>query len=332
MCHHRRFSGQDEAFKYLNIDLRAAEKINENLQEIAAKTNNKLFDLVLKTSFDFLGEKSQTAWDALIQSRYIDNNGFIQRAYYEATERRLASSVFNRDDEAKIFNVIENARIENNNKRLLASYIIRFDNKGYRCYDFNSVRKHFQEAKNIQWLECFCDTLEFYRTNNSSGKSIHISIQTIENPRCYLCVQDDNDEWVEAIFSKMKEHLTLYKNKNWIFNNWLTPFIIQILGVVMVLFFGLWGSINLSPLLKMENAFAFTFIISFLFFSNIWTFIYMPILKFMNYVFPVISFKEKNNPHWIIQTIIGAIIVGILLYNLSLLTTYFGQLLQSILK
>lgn len=215
-------------------------------------------------------------------------------------------------------------------KNLLPSYIIRFDDKGFKLYEFEKVIKYFKEANKVERIIFALDSIE--SVNRLFGKSIELHFD-IKNPdNCFLTVQADESEWVDSTFCRIKELLDKYKNKNvFIRNNW-TPFVIQISGVILGFAFSLWGAILISPKLSIENAFTISFIMAFLIFSNVWTFLYPVILRFGDYLWPNISFKEGQNIHWLIKALISALFVGFSLFIVNKLFSYLGVIFKPLLK
>jgi hypothetical protein len=153
-----------------------------------------------------------------------------------------------------------------------------------------------------------------------------------ETNNCKLVVQDDDMNWVDSVFCKLKERLNKYKSFNFIIQNRWVSFIVQLLGVIVGFIVSLWAAIKISPKLAIDNSLAFTFVIAFLLFSNIWTLLYEGILKCLNYFWPNISFKEKGRFHWLIKAIISSAFVGFFFFIINRLLLYISQIMKSILK
>jgi len=219
-----------------------------------------------------------------------------------------------------------------NKKLLMPSYIIRFDNKGFRLFDFQAAIKYFNDAHKIERFIFYLDSLESIESNKMLGKSIELKFAPNEPHNSNLVIQDDDNNWVDATFWKLKERLNKYQNKNYLIRNRWIPFFVQILGVVAGFIGSLWLAIKISPKLTIENSVAFTFIIAFLLFSNIWGFVFERIIKSINYFWPNISFQEKKGIHWLIRALISTALVSIFLYLLSRIFAYVGIIFKSIIK
>jgi ABC-type sugar transport system permease subunit len=228
--------------------------------------------------------------------------------------------------------IVAQADKNNQEKNLKLSYVIRFDNKGFRLFDFNSVMKYFQEAHRVERFIFMLESKESIASYKMQGKSIELNFYSKEPNNCSLVVQDDNSDWVDAVFWKIKERLNQYKNSNFIVRNRLVPFIVQLIGVVTGFIVSLLIAIKLSPKLAIENALAFSFVIAFLIFSNCWVFIYDAILKTLNYFWPNISFKEGKSIHWLAKALISTAFVGGFLYLFGRLFSYLVVIFKSILK
>ena len=215
---------------------------------------------------------------------------------------------------------------------LLPSYIIRFDKKGFILHDFEKVLRYFREARKVERVIFMLDTNESYLSNKQRGKSIELRFDIKDINNCYLAVQDDTSEWMDASFLKVTELLNTYKNKNYLIrNNWL-PFVVQILGVFIGFIISLWAAVKIAPFLSIEYAFVVTFVLAFLVFSNSWTFIYPWIFKVLDFYWPNISLKDRKGIHWLIQALISTAFVAFFIYVVNKLFIYIGKLLESILK
>jgi len=217
-------------------------------------------------------------------------------------------------------------------KLLLRSYIIRFDNKGFILHDFDTVMIYFREARKVERIIFILDNNESFFSNKQRGKSLELRFDTLDANNCYLVVQDDISEWLDASFLKVKELLNTYKNKRYfIRNNW-TPFVVQIAGVFVGFILSSWAAVKISPYLSIDYAFVVTFVLAFLIFSNSWTFIYPWILKVLDFYWPNISLKDRNGIQWLIQALLSTAFVAFFIYIVNKLFIYIGKLLESILK
>lgn len=216
-------------------------------------------------------------------------------------------------------------------KRLLIiSYIIRFDGRGFRLFEFEKIMRYFQDAKKVERFIFILDSIG--SINRITGKSIDLNFDALDAIKCQLIVQDDDNNWVDAVFCKLKERISRYKNKNFIIQNRLVPFIVQLLGVIAGFIISLWIAIKLSSKLTIDNSLAFTFVIAFLLFSNVWTLLYEGIIRILNYAWPNISFKERGGLHWLLKALISSAFVSIFFLILSRLLLYIGSFVKNILK
>ena len=89
---------------------------------------------------------------------------------------------------------------------------------------------------------------------------------------------------------------------------------------------------QISPKLKIENAFIISFLFALLIFSNTWLYFRNLILTTVNKYFPNLKFyrPSKDRMHWLMQAVIGGIIVAIIIYLLSLGFSFIGDFLGKI--
>ncbi|MDD4956271.1 MAG: hypothetical protein PHQ61_01355 [Candidatus Omnitrophica bacterium] len=217
-----------------------------------------------------------------------------------------------------------------NNHLLIRSYIIRFDGKGFRLFDFEKAVKYFQDAKKVERFIFIVDSIA--SINRIQGKSIELRLDALDVNACTIVVQDDNNTWVDATFCKIRERLSRYKNSNHLVRNRLIPFLIQLFGVMVGFVLSLWIAIKIAPKLAIDNSLAFSFVIAFLLFSNIWTVIFELALRLLNYFWPNISFKSKGSLHWLIKALISTAFVSMFFFLISKLFAYLAEIVKSILK
>lgn len=219
-------------------------------------------------------------------------------------------------------------------KRLIVSYIIRFVQKSYRFYDFQEILKFFNQASKVERIILTCESIESVNSNRNIGSSLELKLDALDINNCSLIVSSDDDTWVHSIFTGIIELLNQHHNKSGLVKNNWTYLLVQIFGVIFVFVFSLWAAIKLTPFLKLENAFVISFLFIFLIFSNSWTFINLQITKVLNHYFPNLRFKRKNKDtiHWLIQTIIGGLVVAATLFLLNKLFEFVGSVLSGFVK
>lgn len=217
-------------------------------------------------------------------------------------------------------------------KLLIPTYIIRFDNKGFRLYDFESVMKYYQEAHKIERIIFVLSSLESIQSNNILGKNIELKFDAKEFNNCQLIVQADDEDWVDATYFKLKELLDKCKNYHYLVRNRWVSLAVQISGVIGGFFVSLWLAVKLSPKLSIENSLALTFIIALLLFSNIWTIIFEGAMRTRDYLWPNIAFKDRGGIHWLAKALISTAFGSLFLYLFSKIFVYLGTMLSSIVK
>lgn len=176
---------------------------------------------------------------------------------------------------------------------LKASYIIRFDQKGFLLYDFGKVLEYFRSAKSVERLVFMLQSKEHEQSFKVKGKGIDLRFDSLNTNNCLMVVQDDGQAWTDSTFLTLLEVINKFKNNNHLARNSWIIFAVQMLGVIVGLLLSLWAALNFSEHLKFSNPAAFTFLIAFVLFSNIWTYLYTFCLKVIDFFWPNISFKEK---------------------------------------
>lgn len=66
---------------------------------------------------------------------------------------------------------------------LLLTYVIRFDNRGYKLTDFNDVKKYFSQANKVERIIFTLDSNTSERTNRMYGTHYEIRARSYSNLR-----------------------------------------------------------------------------------------------------------------------------------------------------
>jgi hypothetical protein len=221
-----------------------------------------------------------------------------------------------------------------NDKQQIVTFIIRLDNKGYRFYHIDDVLRHYRTAKKVERIVITMESIEAIKTNRIGGTHIEVRFDINDKNNCLISVSSDNSDFVESSYSTVSEVIESLKNKNGLIRNGWTPFIVQITGVILGFIFSLWAAMKIAPQLKIESPFFVSVLFTFLVFSNVWTYLNQQILNLLSYCFPNILFsrKGKDNLHWLMQTIIGGIVLAITLYLINMGLGYIGRVLGQFIE
>jgi hypothetical protein len=211
----------------------------------------------------------------------------------------------------------------------IVTYIIRFDNKGYRLYQIDDVLKHYRVAQKVERIIVTMESIESIHSNRMTGTHLEVRFDVNNNGNCSVSVSAENSDWVESSYSTVSELLSKLKTKSGLIRNGWTPFLVQITGIIIGFILSLWAALQISPHLTIESAFVVSFLFAFLVFSNIWTYLNQQILNLVSYFFPNIRFERKGKEklHWLAQTVIGGVVVAVALYFINLLFGYVGSVL-----
>ncbi len=262
-------------------------------------------------------------------SQYLRDSRLTNLTIGEEELRKINSDLVSMQEAVNgSINIKENSKLEN--KLLIRSYIIRFDSRGYKVFSFEEVIQYFQDAKKIDQFVFILDSLESMQ--RIVGKHIEIRFYANDPANSQLIVQDDDKNWVDMSFPRLQERVCKYKNSHFIVRNIVSPHFIQLCGVV----FGILGSFllanKISTKLSIENAFAFSFIVLLLLFSNIWGPIYAGILALINYLWPNVAFKARKSAHWVVQLLVGSIVIFLLGILINNSFQYVSNSIKAILK
>jgi len=252
--------------------------------------------------------------DAQVANITIDREALIRLA--SIFESRCESLLEGEDDENHLF------------------YVIRFDDKGYRIFSIEELLKYFDQAKEIERVIFTVESTDSVSTNRNVGSCLELRLDSKDKNRCYLSVTSDDKDWVDVSFSAVTEVLDKFKNQNSWARSELMELFIQLGGVFVGFLLSLWAALVIAPKISVENAFVVTFLFALLIFSNTWSYFRAGILKYVEKYFPNLTFlrPKKDRLHWLIQTIIGGIIVAFVLFLLDKGFGFLGEFFSQITK
>lgn len=219
-------------------------------------------------------------------------------------------------------------------KKAFFTYIIRFDNKGYRVFSLEDLLRYFQLARKVERVLFTVETGESLSSNRQIGSYLELRLDEKDPNTCFLTVTSDDKDWVDASFSAVHDVLTKCKNKNGWARTALAQFGVQIFGVALGFILSLWAAAKIAPKLAIENSFLLTFLFILLIFSNAWTYLNRTILLVLNIVFPNVRFyrPDKQRLHWLMQTIVGGIVFAIVMYTLGQTSSFLIDTLSGFLR
>ncbi len=124
------------------------------------------------------------------------------------------------------------------------------------------------------------------------------------------------------------------ENRNSLARSAWTQLIIQLLGVFLGFLASLWAGSRIAEQLNIENAFLISFLLVLLLFANLWTHVTRALHVLVNSAFPNLRFfrKSRDRMHWLLQTIIGGVVIAVTLYLIGLVFSYAGSVLGAFVK
>ncbi|MGN8088459.1 hypothetical protein ACTJK6_20555 [Ralstonia sp. 22086] len=210
------------------------------------------------------------------------------------------------------------------------TYIIRFDNKGYRVFSLDELMAYFNQARQVERVLFAIESQDALASGRSTGAYLELCLDSREPNRCVLVSSSDDKDWAEASFATVHEVLAKYRTRAGLVRNPWTSFVVQIMGVILGFFVSLWISFKVSPNLKFENSFVISFLFIILIFSNIWGYANNMFMGFVWKLFPNVEFirPAKARLHWILQAIVGSSAFAVVVYMLGMVATFVSDLIS----
>lgn len=230
---------------------------------------------------------------------------------------------------------VHNQTIQDDDQRLTAQYIVRFDGRGYRTFSADEAWNFYKSAAFVERIVLQAESLIGVRTNHMWGGQIEIRLDTDRKGSSHIIVGGEVKDWVEATFSALEIVLNRRRNLATAFvrTPW-TALVLQLLGVLVGILLALWLATLSAPLLKGVDyprvvSFAFWFLV----YSNLWTYLQQRALESIDDLFPNVRLSRSGD-HWahtLLRKGVEAAAVAIFLWALAWLTkwatTVIGPLL-----
>lgn len=226
------------------------------------------------------------------------------------------------------------AELSPQGKGAFFTYIIRFDNKGYRVFSLDELMIYFNQARQVERIIFTVESGDSITSSRNVGAYLELCLDTREPARCILITSSDHKDWTEASFAAVHEIIAKYKTKYGLARSPWSSLGVQIFGVAVGFIITLWLSFKIAPNLKVENPFIIAFLFIFLIFSNAWGYLNQAILVFIAKLFPNIEFirPAKAKLHWLLQAIVGSAAFGIAVYFLGIAFSFLSNFLSNILS
>lgn len=217
-------------------------------------------------------------------------------------------------------------------KKAILSYVIRFDNKGYRVFSIDDLLRYFRQATSVERVIFTVETSESLRSNRQMGTLLEMRLDEKDPTTCFLTVTSDDKDWVDASFSAVEDSLAKLKNRNGWARTAGMAFGVQLIGVTLGFVLSLWAATKVAPKLSIENSFVFSFLFVLLIFSNTWTFLNQVVMRLIHASFPNIKFlrSDKERLHWLPQAVIGGTVAAAALFVLGQAAAFILELLGAI--
>lgn len=205
-----------------------------------------------------------------------------------------------------------NIGLQANDTRLLRiKYVIRFDKKGFTLTDFDKLLSYYKTARRVERIIIQVDCPA--GADRSAHKAIDLALWGDDPNKCILTVQDDDSEWTDSIFLRVKEELDRHTSRlrtvlrtAWIY------FLLQLSATLTVFMLSFLAALKTSIYFAPPYILGLLLVLYLIIFSTIWTYLYPRLLVLFNHLCPNIKFKELSELEWIVRLVVGAGILGVL--------------------
>lgn len=192
-----------------------------------------------------------------------------------------------------------NASTQDMERQLTPTYVVRFDNRGYRTFSAEEAWSYYTSANTVERLVLQAECNIGISTNHRVGEQVEIKLDSDRQATSHIIVGGESKDWVEATFTALEAVLVRRKNVATavVRTQWMA-LVVQLIGVSVGLLLCLWLATLSAPYLKdVEYPRALSFAFWFLVYSNLWIYIQQRTLAGIEMLFPNVRFSRKGE-HW----------------------------------
>lgn len=195
------------------------------------------------------------------------------------------------------------------------TYLIRFDNKGHRVFEFDELVRYFNQATNLERIFFTIESSLSLKSGRNAGTLVELRLDKLDANVCFLTVTSDDRDWVEATFNAISDQVIPCKNGYGWARTTLFQLSVQIAAVTLGFMVSYWITAKTIGA-PSEPHFLISFFFWFLIISNLWIRLHPVLSAVINHYFPNIEFyrPKLKTLHWIMQLIIGSLTLTIGLY------------------
>lgn len=228
------------------------------------------------------------------------------------------------------YNPPQNAGDVNANPRVKLSFLIRFDEKGYRVSSKSQLLQLFEDAADVERVIFELISDDAAQSNRIAGSYADLRLDSNEAAVCFLTVSSDDEGWMRACFAAIEDVLRSCNSRT---SHWarhpIVDLALQLTAVFVGFIASLWGASRISPNLTIENAFLISFLLVLLVFSNLWVPIADKARQLLRSTFPRVRFDRpaQDKLAWLYRSVVAGLVLAVALYVLGFLFTYAGKVL-----
>lgn len=211
------------------------------------------------------------------------------------------------------------------------TFTIRFDNKGHRVFDLDDLLRYFDQAAHVERIIFSLESK--LSLGRSRAMGAYLELKLLKDAPSYLVASADDESWVDTSHLLVMEAVQRFRNRNALARNPFTLLTIQLVGIFVGFLLSAWGAKVIAPSLAVDNSFLIVFLLLMLVFSNLWTLVNQKLVELVDYAFPALRFyrPRKDQASWLLQALIGGIVVAVVLFLIGQVFSYLASELGSIL-
>ncbi|MBC8467839.1 MAG: hypothetical protein H8D56_00090 [Planctomycetes bacterium] len=167
-------------------------------------------------------------------------------------------------------------------------YVIRVANETYSGPSYDEFISQFDKNKKADFLQIIFQSLDPER--KAPNRRISLTIDRKDNNN--LEILGVKETWVKGSFDRFKGIIDNLPKRNQILYNAYFEMGVQLLAAFSLTTFSIYSAIQISSITSFEYSSVFIFVVLFVLFSNIWTYLGRGLIHLRNTYYPKVDIRE----------------------------------------
>lgn len=199
----------------------------------------------------------------------------------------------------------EETKKELHDDKIEILYVIREGNISYSGPTFGEFNTNFKVHKKADYIQIIFQSL----SPKSQAPNRRITLTIDKNTNNNMEVLGNNENWVKGVFDRFEDIFENQPNANVVLHSPYFEMGIQVLGAFSITVLAIYLSNIINRFTTFEHSSIYLFIVIFIIFSNIWTYVGKSLIHLRNTYYPKVDIREKVRKPILISVISFIVLV-----------------------